>query len=203
MGLSNGRETRRRRVLAISGSLRRESFNRRLLEAAIAAAPPGLQLSLDEGLRELPLFDEDLERATEGGPKAVRRLRDAVKAADGLLIATPEYNWSIPGVLKNAIDWLSRPGPEEVLVGKPIAIIGASSGRWGTRLAQNALRQVLAATESIVLPAPVLYVRDGAALFDAEGALVDQPTREALTRILSSFADWIDVTQELGREAVA
>lgn len=203
MGLSNGRDTRRRRVLAISGSLRRESFNRRLLQAAIAGAPPGLQLSLDDGLRELPLFDEDIERATEGGPEAVRRLRSAVKAADGLLIATPEYNWSIPGVLKNAIDWLSRPGPEEVLVGKPIAIIGASSGRWGTRLAQNALRQVLAATESIVLPAPVLYVRDGAALFDADGALVDQPTREALTRILSSFADWIDVTQALGREAVA
>src|SRR5581483_11429227 len=90
----------------------------------------------------LPLFDEDLEPATLGGPDAVRQLRAQVAAGDGLLIATPEYNQSLPGVLKNAIDWLSRPWPDEVLAGKPVAVIGASSGRWGARLAQAALRQV-------------------------------------------------------------
>ena len=111
-----------------------------------------------EGLGALPLFDEDLECETSGGPEAVQNLRQAVAAADGLLISTPEYNHSIPGVLKNALDWLSRPAPEQVLVDKPVAVIGASSGRWGTRLAQNALRQVLLAAESVPLPSPTLLL---------------------------------------------
>jgi chromate reductase len=182
------------RVLGIAGSLRRGSFNRRLLEAAAECAPPRMRLSVYDALGTIPLFDEDLESATGGGPEPVRRLRDEVAAADALLIATPEYNWSVPGVLKNAIDWLSRPSPDEVLAGKPVAVIGASGGRWGTRLAQSALRQILAATESAVLPAPALFVREAERLFHPSGVLKDGPTREALATLLARFADWINST---------
>jgi len=124
----------------------------------------------------------------------VRALRDLVAAADGLLLATPEYNWGIPGVLKNAVDWLSR--PPEVLIGKPVAIIGASSGRWGTRLAQAALRQVMTATESLVMPAPALFVRDAATMFDDHGQLIDAGVRAQLDAVLAAFATWIDKTQQ-------
>jgi chromate reductase len=182
-----------RHVLGIPGSLRQGSFNRRLIEAAAGCAPRGMRVSVYDGLRDLPLFDEDLERANGGG-EPVRRLRDAVASADALLIATPEYNWSIPGVLKNAIDWLSRPGPAEVLIAKPVAVIGASSGRWGTRLAQGALRQTLAATESLVLPAPTLFVGNAGRLFDAAGVLTDDPTRRALGAVLERLAEWIEAT---------
>lgn len=181
-----------RRILALPGSLRRGSYNRRLLEAAARIAPPGVQIDVHDALAAVPLFDEDLESSSAGGPDGVRRLRAAVAAADGLLIATPEYNQSLPGVLKNAIDWLSRPAPEEVLAGKPVAIAGVSSGRWGTRLAQAALRQTLAATESRVMPAPMLFVRDAGQLFDAaDGQLYDAATIESLQALLQAFAGWI------------
>jgi len=175
-------------VLAIPGSLRRASWNRRLLQQAAVLAGPRLHLEVYEHLRDLPMFDEDLEASTAGGPDAVRRLRAAVAAADGLLIATPEYNHSLPGVLKNAIDWLSRAAPAEVLAGKPVAIVGASSGRWGTRLAQAALRQVLTASEAAVLPAPMLFIRDAAQAFDAAGRFVDEA---ALRAVLDAFDGWI------------
>jgi chromate reductase len=183
-----------KRVLAIPGSLRRQSYNRRLLEAAVMCVPQGMTIALFDDLRSLPLFDEDIESASSGGPEPVRLLRRQVAAADALLIATPEYNQSIPGVLKNAIDWLSRPAPEEVLVGKPVSVIGASPGRWGTRLAQAALRQVLYATESVVMPRPSLFIRNAAELFDEDGHLVDETTRLAVASLLTSFAAWIDVT---------
>jgi chromate reductase, NAD(P)H dehydrogenase (quinone) len=175
------------RVLGIVGSLRRNSYNRLLLRAAAERAPKGMSLDIDEHLSALPLFNEDLEGEHE--PEAVALLRDEVRTADGLLIATPEYNQSIPGVLKNAIDWLSR--QEDVLSGKPVAIIGASSGRWGTRLAQAALRQTLYATEAFVLPKPALYVAEAARLFDLEGRLIDGATSETLDQILTAFQKWI------------
>jgi chromate reductase, NAD(P)H dehydrogenase (quinone) len=180
-------------VLAISGSIRRGSMNRRLLEAAVELAPAGMSLHFAESLDSLPLFSEDREHAAAPGFDAVQRLRAQVAHADGILIATPEYNQSIPGVLKNAIDWLSRPLPDEVLIGKPVAVIGASAGRWGTRLAQAALRQVLYATESPVLPRPALYVREAAQLFDAQGRLTDVSTRESLAAVLQAFARWIEL----------
>jgi chromate reductase len=181
-------------VLAIAGSLRRGSFNRRLLEAAAGVAPADISVRVHSGLGSVPLFDEDLELATAagGGPPPVRDLRQQVAEADGLLIATPEYNQSIPGVLKNAIDWLSRPLPGEVLAGKPVAVIGASGGSWGTRLAQSALRHTLNATESLVMPSPALFVRTAASLFDGEGRLVDRPTRERLAAVMAAFSAWID-----------
>ena len=178
-------------ILAVAGSLRRGSLNRRLLEAAALAAPPGTGVAVYDGLGGLPPFDEDLERETGGGPEPVRHLRDLVRAADGLLLATPEYNQSFPGVLKNAIDWLSRPAPDEVLAGKPVAVVGTTTGRWGTRLAQAALRQVLFATGALVLPAPSLHLREAEALFAGSGALADAPTRAALGALLLAFDRWI------------
>lgn len=176
------------RVLAIAGSLRRNSWNRRLLESAASMAPSGMHIDVHGQLADIPLFNEDLE-AIGGGPEAVWQLRAEVAEADGLLIATPEYNQSMPGVLKNAIDWLSRalPGDEEVLAGKPVAIIGASSGRWGTRLAQHAVRQTLCAAEACVMPAPMLFIRDVHTLFDGSGKLVDPDTRQSLERVLDAF----------------
>jgi chromate reductase, NAD(P)H dehydrogenase (quinone) len=186
----NASADRRSTVLALPGSLRRDSYNRHLLEAAVDLAPTGLEVRIYADLGSIPLFNEDLEQA-DGGLEAVQRLRSAVAAADGLLIATPEYNQSIPGVLKNAIDWLSRPAPIEVLEGKAVSVIGASTGPWGTRLAQSALRQVLHATGAYVLPGPALFLRDAERMFDATGRLVDGPTRTRLEAVLSALAEWI------------
>lgn len=180
------------RILALPGSLRRNGYNRRLLEAAARVAPAGMRVGVYAALADIPLFDEDLEFATHGGPEGVRSLRSAVAAADGILIATPEYNQSLPGVLKNTIDWLSRPAPDEVLAGKPVAITGVSAGRWGTRLAQAALRQVLAATESQVMPAPMLFVRDAAQLFDDGDGLCDAAALQSLQGLLQAFLRWIE-----------
>lgn len=181
----------RHRILALPGSLRGGSYNRKLLEAAADRAPATLTIELFDGLAEVPLLDEDLE-AIEPLHRGVRHLREAVAGADGLLIATPEYNQSIPGVLKNAIDWLSRPLPGDLLDGKPVAIMGASTGRWGTRLAQAALRQTLTATQAQVMPAPMLFMRDAAQLFDDDGGLCDAASREALQALLVAFSHWID-----------
>lgn len=174
-------------ILGVPGSLRAGSFNRKLIQIAKECAPPGMHVECYDDLGTLPFFNEDEEIAF-GGNEAVRKLRHLVANADGLLIATPEYNQSIPGVLKNAIDWLSRP-PEEYLIGKPIALVGASGGRWGTRLAQAALRQTLTATESVVMPAPSLYIRDAAGIFDdtAESGKL----RQRMTAIMTAFGLWI------------
>lgn len=179
-------------VLAIAGSLRKESWNLRLLEAAVDCAPTTMQVRNYPALDDLPMFNEDIDQPGDAGPPAVRALRDAVANASGVLIATPEYNQSIPAVLKNAIDWLSTAQSAGILVGKPIAVIGASSGRWGTRLAQATLRQVLTATECLVMPAPALHVRNAASLFDHAGRLSDPATREQLGRVLEAFGFWLE-----------
>jgi chromate reductase, NAD(P)H dehydrogenase (quinone) len=186
-------------ILALPGSLRRESYNRKLLRAAVELRPPSVNVLLYDDLGAVPLFDEDLEEQAQGNPPGVGALRSAVAAADGLLIATPEYNWAPPGVLKNALDWLSRPAPldggsesKPVLVGKPVAVLGASSGRWGTRLAQAGLRQVLAATESRVMPAPAVFVAEAARAFDAQGRLSDPRIGKQLAELLEAFTRWIE-----------
>lgn len=178
------------RILAIPGSLRTDSFNRRILRAATDLAPPAVQIELFEALATIPLFNEDLE--TDGEAiGAVNALRQEVAHADGLLISTPEYNHSMPGVLKNLIDWLSIGGSTSVLNGKPVAVVGVTSGPWGTRLAQAAARQVLYATGSLVLPAPAVFIRNAVDLFDSSGTLVDDRTRATLGRLLHAFQAWI------------
>ena len=188
--------SRHYRILAVPGSLRRQSWNRLLLQAAARSAPSNVIVTISD-LRGIPPFDEDLEADSAGGPEPVRALRQQVGNVDGLLIATPEYNQSIPGVLKNAIDWLSRPGPDEVLAGLPVAIIGATAGSWGTRLAQQALRQVLVATESVVMPGPALFIRHAEHAFDDAGALADHAARSQLTAVLVAFANWVDRTPRM------
>jgi chromate reductase len=181
------REPATTRILCLPGSLRRDSWNLRLLAEAVRTAPKGLELSLFEGLAAVPMFNEDIEQAE---PAGVHQLRSAVAMADGLLVATPEYNHSFPGVLKNAIDWLSRGSPS-VLVDKPVAIIGASAGRWGTRLAQAALRQVLTATEARVMPAPMLFVAQANECFDVDGQLRDPKLAAGLLGVVDAFRNWM------------
>src|SRR4051794_9551616 len=137
------------RVLGISGSLRRDSHNTELLRAAASLLPSGVEFELYEGLRDIPLYDEDV-CATEQ-PAAVLRLKERIAAADAVLFATPEYNHSIPGVLKNALDWVSRPLAETPLKAKPVAVIGASTGMFGAVWAQAELRKVLGAIGAKVI----------------------------------------------------
>jgi chromate reductase len=148
------------RVLGISGSLRRDSFNGALLRAAAERLPAGVDLVEYEGLREVPPYDEDVERA--GSPAAVEALRESVRGADAVLIATPEYNSSIPGQLKNALDWVSRPAGRSVLNGKPAAVVGASTGMFGAVWAQAELRKMLGAMGARVIDAelPVAHARE-------------------------------------------
>ncbi len=175
------------RILGIAGSLRRGSHNRRLRRAAGDALPPGVELVEWEGLGGLPIYDEDLEGAR---PEAVRELLAEVEAADALLIATPEYNYSIPGVLKNAIDWASRPPQDSPLRHKPIALMGASPGGFGTVRSQLALRQVFVFTKSYVLLEPEVHVSAAREKFDAEGNLTDDRTHENVRALVASLVEW-------------
>lgn len=179
------------RIIAISGSLRKGSYNRALLAAAQMACPAGMSITINDDLRNLPLFDEDLEDEMGNGPDSVMRFRKLVAEADGLIIATPEYSNSIPGGLKNALDWLSR-GDASPLVEMPTAIIGATTGGWGTRLSQAALRQVLYSTESLVMPNPSNFVRQAAASFDETGTLTDERLKQSLAEMVASLGKWIE-----------
>lgn len=176
-------------VLALAGSLRRRSYNKQLLAAAELHARSMLSIRIYEDLASVPLFNEDLE--AQGLPDGVSRLAAALVQADALLIATPEYNQGLPGVLKNAIDWLSRSQPD-LLDGKPTAILGASAGPWGTRLAQASLRHILAACGAIVMPSPQIYVREAADVFDSDGALTDERVRNSVSAFVGSFHGWIE-----------
>ncbi len=174
-------------VLGIAGSLRRASYNRGLVRAAAAVAPPGTLVEPFD-LAPIPLYDEDLRQ--RGEPEPVRRLKERIAAADAVLFATPEYNYSIAGVLKNAIDWASRPPATTPLLGKPVAVMGASSGGFGTTRAQLALRQVFVYVGSLCLPKPELMVSKAAEKFDADGNLTDPSTREGVRALLTALVDW-------------
>lgn len=178
-------------ILALAGSLRTESYNRMLLREAVGLAPTDMRVEVYDDLGTLPFFDEDLEHISGDGPPVVRELREKVASADGLLISTPEYNHSFSGVLKNAIEWLSRGRSGSVLGGKPVALVGVTAGAWGTRLAQAAVRQVLFSTESLLLPSPSVFIDDAASRFDSSGALVDERSRVLVRRQLYAFRDWV------------
>jgi chromate reductase len=176
------------RVLAVAGSLREASFNRALLRAAIELQPPTMAIELFD-LGELPIFNEDLE--AKGDPPAVTAWKTAIAAADALLIAGPEYNFGMSGVLKNAIDWGSRPPGKSVMAGKPTAVVGASSGPGATRLSQLMTRQVLAALAIPVMPMPMFMLGTAGEKFQ-EGRLTDERSRELLKRVLTGLEVWAD-----------
>jgi chromate reductase len=194
---------RRFKVVGIAGSLRAGSLNGRLLDAAAELCRGAIDITVYRELSAVPLFNEDLETGPLRGPESISRLRQAVAGADGVLIATPEYNQSMPGVVKNMVDWLSRADPE-VLAEKPMALFGATPGAWGTRLAQAALRQTLTACGAIVMPSPQLYLRNAADLLGNDGRFADERAKENLVAFVEAFANWIHISQALGRrDAVA
>ena len=171
-------------VVGLVGSLRRGSINRALMRAAIGSAPGNLRITPRE-IGELPLYNADLEK--EVVPSVVAELREGVRRSDGLLVATPEYNHGVPGVLKNVIDWLSRPVSDSALDGKVAAIIGASPGLTGTVRSQVQLRQVFASTNTHVLLRPEVLVAHAHEKFDANGQLTDTKTRELLRALLERY----------------
>ena len=177
-------------VAAIVGSLRRESLNQALLQAAVELAPSRLTIA-EAPIRDVPLYDADVER--EGDPPAVTALKERLLRADAVLIVTPEYNHSVPGVLKNALDWASRKHDHlDVLAGKPAAMMGASPGRFGTTRAQLHLRSILPYLGLALLPKPEVFLANARESFDDEGRLVDERARRQVETLLAAFADWIE-----------
>ncbi|EWY37536.1 NADPH-dependent FMN reductase [Skermanella stibiiresistens SB22] len=176
------------RVVGISGSLRKASLNSASLRAARDLAPPDMAIDIFD-IADIPLYNDDI-RTENGYPESVQAFRDALKAADGVLIATPEYNYSIPGVLKNAIDWASRP-PEQPFDAKPIAIMGASPGVLGTSRAQYHLRQCFVYLNGFVMNRPEVMIGQANSKFDPEGKLTDQGTIDFLKGFLVTLADHI------------
>ena len=172
-------------IVAISGSLRKGSSNTALVRAFQSLAPAGMEIALAD-IGTLPLFNQDDESAF---PSAAQTFKDAIAAADGIIIATPEYNRSIPGVLKNAIDWASRPYGQNSFARKPVLVAGVSGGKIGTAVAQSHLRQVMLYLDADIIGQPELYLGPAHELFDAEGNLTDDSTKALLTKALGVLAD--------------
>src|ERR1051326_1600367 len=174
-------------IIGISGSTRRASFNSALLRAAAAAMPQGAELRI-ESIAAIPLYNGD-EEVAHGIPEPVARLKDAIAGAQGLLLVTPEYNNSLPGVTKNAIDWLSRPPADvaRVFAGKPVAIAGASPGGFGTILSQNASLPVFRTLGADLWPGGRLLVSRAGSVFDANGDITDAAVRENMRKFVAGF----------------
>ncbi len=171
-------------IIAISGSLRKDSFNTMLVRNLQALAPAGMSITIAD-ISALPLYDQDAETSF---PTAAQTLKDMIAAADGIIIATPEYNRSIPGGLKNAIDWASRPYGKNSFAGKPVLLMGVSTGRIGTALAQAHLKQVMLYLDAHVIGQPELYFGPAPELFDAAGALTGESMKDLLAKALGVLA---------------
>lgn len=176
-------------VLGIAGSLRAKSYNLGLLRAAQELAPAGMLIDIFD-ITPIPVFNGDVEG--EGDPEAVAAFKAAIRSADALLIATPEYNYGISGALKNAIDWASRPPGKSALVEKPAAIMGATPSTGGTARAQLQLRQTLAATRVQVMTHPEIFVAAAHEKFDENGRLTDEATSTHISKLLVSLAAWLN-----------
>ena len=187
------------KLVGLSGSLRQRSFNSSLLRAAVELMPQGAEMTVGS-IRDIPLYDGDLEDA-QGVPVPAQALKDAIAAADGLLLVTPEYNNSIPGVFKNAIDWLSRPPADisRVFGGKPVAIIGASPGGFGTILSQEAWLPVLRTLGTRPWFGGRLGVSGAARVFNAEGQLQDAAVQAQLEKYVRGFAEFVVANAKRGR----
>jgi chromate reductase, NAD(P)H dehydrogenase (quinone) len=178
------------RVAGIAGSLRVGSLNKALLSAAIELAPAGMEIKTYTGLANIPPYNDDV--FAKGDPEAVTILKSAISEADAMLISSPEYNYGVPGVLKNAIDWASRPSGKSALNRKPAAIMGCSPGLGGTIRAQHALRQTFVFTDTYVMLQPEIKIPSAAPLFDSSGRLTDENTRQHLKKFLEAFVVWIE-----------
>jgi chromate reductase len=177
------------RVLGIAGSLRQGSFNRQLLENARLLAPPTLSISPFD-IAEVPLYNADHDQdATR--PASVQQLKQAVAESDAVLFASPEYNHGVPGVLQNAIDWVSRPSLKSPLAGKPVGMMGTSVGISGTMRGQQMLKLVLMSTLAAVFPHPGVAIPLAREKFDAEGRLAHEPTRDFVAAYLREFEGWL------------
>ena len=182
------------KVLAISGSLRRDSHNTALLRAAAELLPPSVELELYDGLKLVEPYDEDDDIGH--GPRRARRFREAIEGADAILVATPEYNSSIPGQLKNALDWASRPKGENALWGKPVAVVGASTGMFGAVWSQAELRKVLGASGARVIDEELPIPHAHEVAFTADGRLADPETRGRYTEILDELVSLAEQAAE-------
>jgi chromate reductase len=174
------------RILGISGSLRKQSLNSAALRAAGQLLPDGVTMEIFD-LSPIPMYNDDVR--AQGFPDPVRQFRDKIASADAILIASPEYNYSIPGPLKNAIDWASRP-PDQPFDGKPIAIMGASPGGIGTARGQYHLRQVFVFMNGMLLNRPEVMIASAHAKFDAQGNLTDDATRDHIRKLVAALVDW-------------
>jgi chromate reductase len=188
------REDGKVKVLGFAGSLRKGSFNRMLLRAAAEVAPPDVELEIFE-IQGIPPFNQDLENEPH---EKVREFKEKVKAADAILIATPEYNYSVPGVLKNALDVASRPYGTNPFEGKPVAIMGASIGMLGTARAQYHLRQTMVFFNCFVLNRPEIMVPFAEQKFDASGNLTDDRTKQLIGDLLTELATWTRRLRQTG-----
>ncbi len=174
------------RILGFAGSLRKQSYNRSALRAAVKLVPAGSRLETFD-LDDIPPFNEDHEREP---PRAVRQFKAAILGADAILIVTPEYNYSVPGVLKNAIDWASRPYGDSAWNGKPVGVMGASVGTLGTGRAQYHLRQMFVFLNMFPLNQPEVLIANAADKFDEDGNLTDARTTQKIKDLLQALADW-------------
>ncbi|OAT82385.1 NADPH-dependent FMN reductase [Desulfotomaculum copahuensis] len=179
-------------ILGFAGSLRKHSYNRAALRAAGELLPEGMTMDTFD-LSPVPVYNEDVE--AEGFPAPVQEFKARIAAADALLIVTPEYNYSIPGVLKNALDWASRPPGQSPLAGKPVAFMGASSGYFGTARAQYHLRQVCVILDMYPLNSPEVFIPAAQTKFDQNGRLTDDRTRESIRRLLLALRTWTNKLQ--------
>jgi chromate reductase len=185
------------RVLGFAGSLRRASYNRGLIRAAVELAPSGIAVEVFD-LRDLPLYNQDVEDA--GEPAAVVAFKLAIARIDALLVATPEYKHGVPGVLKNAIDWASRPRATSPLRDKAVAVMGASPGRGSTARAQAQLRDAFVFTGACVMPLPELLVGSAGEHFDQDGNLTDQALRASVAALVEALRAWT-LRIDVGRKA--
>ena len=175
-------------ILAFAGSLRKGSLNKALLRAVQDLSPDGMEIEIFD-LEGIPLFNADIE--AEGDPAKVAEFKQAIREADGVLIASPEYNHGVTGVTKNAIDWASRKGADAPLRGKPAGISGVSPGVTGTARSQDQLRQSLKAINVICMPQPEVLVFKGREKFDEQGSLVDEATRSHMSKFLGALEEWV------------
>jgi chromate reductase len=175
------------RILGFAGSLRRGSYNRGLIRAAVELAPPGTTIEMFD-LDDIPLYNQDVQDG--GDPRAVVTFKEAIATADALLVATPEYNHCIPGVLKNALDWASRPRATSPLRDKPVAILGATPGPGATARAQANLREAFVFVGAVVMPVPEILVATAGEHFDADGNVTDPELLASIVELVEALARW-------------